>query len=161
MKKIFIAITVSAAILFAKDAYKPKFEALKVAGATLYVLGDDRDEAIEEGTLDQYWFYEILKNKKPLPKNVTLVDLRVKERYDAEHIEGAVNVPYDDKTEKIDLSKLPKKGAIIFYCRKGMKSIAVRGMLKGDLAKRSFVFDATYKCDKKYKNCKLTPNEFI
>lgn len=161
MKKIFIAVTVLAGLLFATDAYKPKLKALEIAGAKIYVLGDDRDEAIEEGMLDQYWFFDILKNKKPLPKNVTLVDLRIAERYKAQHIEGSVNIPFDDKTEKMDMSKLPKEGAIIFYCRKGMKSIAVRGMLEGDLAKRSFIFDATYKCDKEYKNCKLTPNEFI
>jgi len=172
MKKIILTLSALSLMLFAneavapkqetgKAAYKPAFEKVTIAGAEIYVLGDDRDEAIEEGQLDQYWFTELISSGKALPKNVTLVDLRVPERYNAEHIKGAVNIPFDDKTEKMDLSKLPKEGVIIFQCRKGMKSILARTTLDEELAKRVFVYDATYKCDDKYKNCTLTANEAL
>lgn len=179
MKKIIIVLSALVGLLFAneaaapkqetakvekpakKAAYEPEFEKVTIAGAEIYVLGDDRDEAIEEGQIDQYWFAELINSGKELPKNVTLVDLRTEERYKAEHIKGAVNITFDDKTEKMDLSKLPKDGVIVFQCRKGMKSINARTTLDEELAKRVFVFDAVYKCDDKYKNCTLTPNEAL
>ena len=161
MKKIIIGTFLFVGLLFANEAYKPMYEKVTMAGAELYVLGDDMDEAMEEGQLDQYWFTELINSGKPMPKNITLVDLRTKERYDAEHIEGAVNITFDDKTEKMDLSKLPKDGLIVFQCRKGMKSVNARTTLDEELAKRVFVFDAVYKCDDKYKNCVLTANEFL
>lgn len=168
MKKIILSICALSLVLFAneavvpkQEAYKPALEKVTIADAEFYVLGDDMDEAIEEGQLDQYWFAELINSGKPIPKNITLVDLRTEERFNAEHIEGAVNITFDDKTEKMDLSKLPKKGLIVFQCRKGMKSVNARTTLDEELAKRVFVFDAVYKCDKEYKNCILTPNEFL
>ncbi|MEA1952870.1 MAG: rhodanese-like domain-containing protein [Campylobacterota bacterium] len=164
MKKIIIGTLLFAGLLFANEAYKPVFDKVTIAGAEIYVLGDDKEEAIEEGQIDQNWFAELINSKKPLPKNLTLVDLRKVERYNAQHIEGSVNIPFDMDTEKMDLSKLPKDGLIVFYCRKGMMSTAARASLEDELAERTFVFDATYKCDKKedgYKNCVLTPNEFL
>jgi len=161
MKKIMIGVVLFVGLLFANEAYKPIFDMVTVSGAKIYVIGDDKDEAIEEGQLDQNWFAELINNKKPLPKNLTLVDLRKVERYKAQHIDGAINIPFDMKTEKMDLSKLPKDGLIVFYCRKGMMSTAARSSLDDELAQRVFVFDAVYKCDDKYKNCTLTPNEFL
>jgi len=161
MKKIIIGILLFAGSLFANEAYKPMHDIVTISGANIYVIGDDKEEAIEEGSLDQYWFAELIKAKKPLPKNLTLVDLRTEDRYKAQHIEGAINIPFDMDSEKMDLSKLPKDGLIVFYCRKGMKSVAARSSLDDELAERVFVFDAVYKCDDKYKNCTLTPNEFL
>jgi len=161
MKKIIIGVVLFVGLLFANETYKPMFDMVTVSGAKIYVIGDDKDEAIEEGQLDQNWFAELINNKKPLPKNLTLVDLRKVERYKAQHIDGAINIPFDMKTEKMDLSKLPKDGLIVFYCRKGMMSTAARASLDDELAQRVFVFDAVYKCDDKYKNCTLTPNEFL
>jgi len=161
MKKIIMGVILSVGLLFANEAYKPMFDMVTVSGAKIYVIGDDKDEAIEEGQIDQNWFSELINNQKPLPKNLTLVDLRKVERYKAQHIKGSINVPFDMDTEKMDLSKLPKDGLIVFYCRKGMMSTAARASLDDELAKRVFVFDAVYKCDDKYKNCTLTPNEFL
>ncbi len=179
MKKIIIALSTLTGLLFANDAatlkqeivkveepakkaeYMPEFEKVTIAGAEIYVLGDDMDEAIEEGQLDQYWFTELINSGNPLPENITIVDLRTEERYNAEHIKGAINITFDDETEKMDLSKLPKDGLIVFQCRKGMKSINARTTLDDDLAERVFIFDAVYKCDDKYKNCILTANEAL
>ncbi len=145
----------------ATGAYKPPLEAVTVNGVTLHVLADDTEEGIEEGAIDQYWLAEMIKNGKALPKGMQLVDLRKTAKYDAEHIKGAINVPFDDKTEKMDLTKLPKDGIIVFYCNTGLKSTNARTSLEDELAERVFVFDATYKCDDKKKNCKLTPNEAL
>ena len=161
MKKILIGVLLIAVTLFAKEAYKPKLEAVKVNGVTLHVLADDVEEGIEDGTIDQFWLASIIKGKKALPKNMHLVDLRKNEKYKADHIKGAINIPFDNKTEKMDLTKLPKDGVIVFYCDTGLKSTNARGTLDDELAKRVFIFDATYKCDDKYKNCKLTPNEAL
>ena len=174
MKKIFIGVLFLATLLFAKGnldttvavkakttAYKPKLEAVTANGVKLYVLADDTEEGLDEGTIDQYWLADIINSGKALPKGMHLVDVRKAKKYSAEHIKGSIGVPFDNKTEKMDLTKLPKDGVVVFYCNTGLKSTNARNSLSDDLAKRVFILDATYKCDDKNKNCKLTPNEAL
>lgn len=136
-------------------AYKPSIPATTVNGVSIYLLPED-GEPNEDGVIDQFWFADQIKNDS-LPKGVTIVDVRKAERYNASHIKGAINVPFED--DKIDTSKLPEDGIIVFYCNTGMKSTDARGTLDDDLVERVFVFDATYKCDDSNKNCKIVPNE--
>ena len=65
MKKIIIGTFLFVGLLFANEAYKPMYDKVTVAGVEIYVIGDDKDEAIEEGSLDQNWFAELINNKKP------------------------------------------------------------------------------------------------
>ncbi|MEA3290591.1 MAG: rhodanese-like domain-containing protein [Campylobacterota bacterium] len=139
----------------AAGAYKPELPAITVNGVSIHLLPED-GEANEDGIIDQFWFADKIKNGT-VPKGVTIVDVRKPERYNASHIKGAINVPFDD--EKIDASKLPKDGIVVFYCNTGMKSMDARGVLSDEMAERVFVFDATYKCDDSNKNCTIVPNE--
>src|SRR3990172_5603209 len=69
--------------------------------------------------------------KSMVEKGVLIVDTRVANEYVEQHIKGAVNVPYKEKSAKsvnfdasqdsFDLSKLPadKNTPVIFYCNAG------------------------------------------
>ncbi len=154
--KLFLA---SILALGLANAYEPTLKASKINGVDVYLLPED-GEANEDGVIDQFWFIEKVKANK-IPKGIHLVDVRKAEKFKAEHIKGAISVPFDSDKETLDVSKLPKDGIIVFYCNTGTKSTDARGSLEDELASRVFVFDATYKCDKKYKNCKLSANEAL
>lgn len=144
----------------AQDKFTPTLKPVEVEGVSVYLLPED-GEANEDGLVDQFWFTEKLANKA-VPKGITIVDVRKTEKYNAEHIQGAVSVPFDSEKEELDTSKLPKEGLIVFYCNTGLKSTDARGSLDDELAERVLILDATYKCDKETnKNCNLTPNEAI
>lgn len=142
-------------------SYKPTIEASEINGVNVYLLEED-GEANEDGVIDQFWLADKLKNNA-LPKGITIVDVRKTEKYNAEHIDGAISVPFDSKSETLDTSKLPEDGVIVFYCNTGLKSTDARNSIEDDdLLERVLVFDATYKCDDKTnKNCEIQPNEAI
>jgi len=141
------------------NLFKKTIDSTEVAGVEVYLLPED-DEPNEDGAIDQFWFMDQLQNNT-LPKGITIVDVRKAEKYNTQHIEGAINIPFDSKTETMDISKLPKDGLIVFYCNTGLKSMDARGSLTDEQAERVLTLDATYKCDKDNKNCVLTPNEAI
>jgi rhodanese-related sulfurtransferase len=139
----------------AEGAYKPELPAVEVNGVKIHLLPEE-GVANEDGIIDQFWFADQIKNDT-VAKGIHIVDVRKAERYNASHIKGAINVPFEN--EKIDTSKLPKDGIVVFYCNTGMKSTDARGTLDDELAERVFIFDATYKCDDSNKNCTIVPNE--
>ena len=52
-------------------------------------------------------------------ENYVVLDVRSREEFDENHIEGAFNLPYDEINELIDI----KKDTIIFvYCKSGNRS---------------------------------------
>ncbi len=69
--------------------------------------------------------------EKLMKSGVPVVDARVANEYAEEHVKGAKNVPYKEKSGKsvdfdakqdsFDLSKLPadKKAPLVFYCNAG------------------------------------------
>ncbi len=71
------------------------------------------------------------KAKSMVEKGVLIVDTRVANEFVEQHIKGAVNIPYKEKSTKsvdfdakqdsFDLSKLPpdKNTSVIFYCNAG------------------------------------------
>jgi rhodanese-related sulfurtransferase len=66
-----------------------------------------------------------------MKSGVAVIDARVANEYAEEHVKGARNVPYKEKSDKsvdfdskkdsFDLSKLPgdKKAPLVFYCNAG------------------------------------------
>ena len=44
-----------------------------------------------------------------------VIDVRVKNIYDAEHIQGATNIPYTDAQTR--LAEFPKTGNLVLYCQ--------------------------------------------
>ena len=69
-------------------------------------------------TIDGQLAYEFVTSSKAI-----LIDVRSFEEYDSNHIEGAVNVPYDELTkEKIQNITNSEIDNIIVYCQSGGRS---------------------------------------
>ena len=51
--------------------------------------------------------------------NYTIVDVRTFEEYQEGHVKGAINIPYDEIDENVELSK---EKTILVYCRSGKRS---------------------------------------
>lgn len=87
---------------------------------------NDTPLAIEGATLAS-----AVQVKALLAGGVAIIDTRVETEYNTEHIPGAINAPYSEKSaksavfnpsqDKFDLSKLPanKNDAVIIYCNAG------------------------------------------
>lgn len=50
------------------------------------------------------------------------IDVRTVEEYKAGHLEGAINIPYDEIEQKIEAVSADKNTAIQLYCRSGRRS---------------------------------------
>lgn len=70
--------------------------------------------------------------KKLQEDNVLLIDLREKEEYEKEHIDGAISIPYDKMLEKVE--KIDKQKKLVLYCDRGNASL-MSGM---ELAKKGY-----------------------
>jgi rhodanese-related sulfurtransferase len=142
-------------------SYKPTLKPVVVNGVKLYMLPED-GEANEDGLIDQFWLNDLMKGGKKAPKGIHIVDTRKAKQYKAEHINGAISVPYDKKNDKIDTSLFPKDGIVVLHCNSGVISVEARQAIKDEgLQNRVFIYDISYVCDKKDINCKLTPNEAL
>ena len=51
-----------------------------------------------------------------------LIDVRTSVEWQSEHLEGALNIPYDKIAEKIGQAVPDKKTKVILYCRTGRRS---------------------------------------
>ena len=131
-----------------KGPYKPTKEAT-MSGVKVF-LGQDK------GMIDQFWFADVIKNNK-IPSGYQLVDVRKAEQYKEGHIKGAINIPLDDKTKKMDASKLPKDKLVVFYCNTGMMSIDSYVSLDDSANQNVLYMDANVKC--KGNDCTVEPNE--
>lgn len=52
-------------------------------------------------------------------KSVIIIDVRTAEEYKTGHVEGAINIPYDEIEKKVNYDK---EQAIAVYCRTGVRS---------------------------------------
>lgn len=77
--------------------------------------------------IDAQEVYDNLQSKK----EVMLVDVRTAQEYSRGSIEGSVNIPLQELSEKIE-SEIPKKDRTIYvYCLSGSRSVsAVEKMIK-------------------------------
>ncbi len=50
------------------------------------------------------------------------IDVRTVEEYQAGHLEGAINIPYDEIEQKIEAVSANKTADIQLYCRSGRRS---------------------------------------
>lgn len=61
-------------------------------------------------------------------KNINLIDLRSEQKYNNNHIPGAINIPYEKLI--VDPNRyLDKKNKYFFYCQKGISSLKVCKLL--------------------------------
>lgn len=65
-----------------------------------------------------------------IKQGALLIDVRTKEEYDSNHIEGAINIPLDDISSQIESKVKKKDKKIIVYCQSGNRSNMARGILK-------------------------------
>ena len=59
--------------------------------------------------------------------NYTIIDVRTKEEYDESHLVDAINIPYDEIDENIDIDK---DNIILVYCRSGNRSSIAYDLLE-------------------------------
>lgn len=58
--------------------------------------------------------------------NYIIVDVRTKEEYSEGHVSGAINIPYDEIDENVNLDK---NKDILVYCRSGARSSIANNIL--------------------------------
>ena len=60
-----------------------------------------------------------------------IVDVRSAQEYASGHIDGAVNIPYDEIGQRVpSLKGIGKDSAILVYCRSGRRSAIARATLE-------------------------------
>ena len=60
-----------------------------------------------------------------------ILDTRTQEEYDESHIPGAILIPYDEVTERVEGVLTDKDQLILVYCRSGRRSkIAAEALVK-------------------------------
>jgi rhodanese-related sulfurtransferase len=128
--------------------YKPS-QPVTVEGVSLY-----RDPE-EPNRIDARWIAPQLERGE-IPAGLHLVDVRPAEQYRTGHLSGAVNLPYDPEKKRLDTGKLPPEGPILFTCNHGSISADAWFSLPQELQQRSFILDATVKCEG--KKCEVSPN---
>lgn len=64
-----------------------------------------------------------------LDKNATIIDVRTPEEFAGQHVPGAINIPLDQLSIRMDeIKDMPKP--IVAYCRSGNRSGMAVGMMK-------------------------------
>ena len=59
--------------------------------------------------------------------NYIIVDVRTEEEYNESHIKKAINIPYDEMDDKVNLDKTK---TILVYCKSGKRSSIAYNKLK-------------------------------
>jgi len=75
-------------------------------------------------SLDSEEAYEMLQK----PDDVLLIDVRERNEYNNEHLQGAKNIPLNQMEKQV--GKLPRDKDIVIYCLTGARSIRAIRMLE-------------------------------
>lgn len=62
--------------------------------------------------------------------DVTIVDVRTPEEYDAGHLDGAVNIDVQSASFADEIAELDPEGSYIVYCRTGNRSAAAAEQMR-------------------------------
>lgn len=73
--------------------------------------------------------YTMLQKIMRENRDAVLIDVRTKEEYRNTHIEGAINIPMQEISQKISRYVKNKNDIIIVYCQYGGRSKKVMGWL--------------------------------
>ncbi len=60
-----------------------------------------------------------------------VIDVRTAQEFQAGHVEGALNLPYDSIGQEVAKAKVNKDDHVILYCQSGRRSGVAMGTLKG------------------------------
>ncbi|UAL45415.1 rhodanese-like domain-containing protein [Shewanella inventionis] len=55
-------------------------------------------------------------------QNATLIDVRTAEEFAAGHIEGAINIPFENIVTELAKLNIAKNTEVVLYCRSGRRS---------------------------------------
>lgn len=80
-------------------------------------------------------------------KDVMIVDLRDKGEYDAGHVKGAVNIPYEELKTKSWIFN--KYNQVILYCERGNMSLMASRKLSEEGIYTKNVYGGIHACSKK------------
>lgn len=99
--------------------------ALMYAAPAVPEAGDADAETVLTEPVPQHLLLDYLAD----PDTFTLVDARTPEEYEAAHISGAVNIPYEQLDEFS--ARLPevRDAPIVIYCRTGRRAAALQAEL--------------------------------
>jgi rhodanese-related sulfurtransferase len=122
---------------------------LQIEGVFLY-----RD-AEDPARIDARWIAPLVERGKA-PEGLQLVDVRPSAQYEAGHLPGAINVPFDPKGGRIETGQFPRKGPILLTCRHGSLSTDAWFSLPETLQRRTLILDATVECEGDH--CRVTPH---
>jgi rhodanese-related sulfurtransferase len=62
--------------------------------------------------------------------NFVLIDVRTPEEFSGGHIEGAININYNEGSFVGDLNRLDKEKTYLIYCRTGRRSVDTLNIMK-------------------------------
>jgi len=92
-----------------------------------FLAGCARNDKSSESVLTDLATYPGLSSALKSGRELIVYDVRTPAEYAAGHIPGAINIPHDEITKKIDVTD--KDATIVLYCRSGNRSgIATRGL---------------------------------
>ncbi|WP_457607739.1 rhodanese-like domain-containing protein [Nitratifractor sp.] len=131
------------------EDYRPTAKALKIDGVTLY------PDPEESSQVDARWIGPLLE-KGAIPRGMHLIDVRPASQYARGHLPHAVNLPFDPERMKLEYTRLPKKGPILFTCKHGSISTDAWFSLPEKLQERVFILNAEVQCGE--SNCTVRPN---
>lgn len=78
-----------------------------------------------------YQNIEVEKVKEIIEKNgATIIDVRLKEDYNREKIEGALNIFFGDYDFDEQVDEFPKDNKYIIYCQVGVGSLKAIGIME-------------------------------
>lgn len=66
--------------------------------------------------------YDLIKKNE-----YVVIDVRSKQEYDSSHVKGAINIPYNQIDDNLDIDK---KKMILVYCKSGTRSNIAYNKLK-------------------------------
>lgn len=70
--------------------------------------------------------------------NAVLLDVRTPEEFNSGHLEGAVNIDFENSTFASEIQKLDKEKSYFIYCRSGSRSAGAVSLMKKEGIKNIF-----------------------
>lgn len=65
-------------------------------------------------------------------EDIVIIDVRTKREFDAGHVKGAINIPFNEIKNRISEVTNQKDKPIAVYCRSGSRSGVAKGTLKSE-----------------------------
>ena len=73
--------------------------------------------------------FSTIKNKIPVNKNSTIVDVRTRSEFQGGHVAGSINIPLQEMQDRLDdIKKLPQP--LVLCCASGARSARATSVLK-------------------------------